>query len=1028
MDEQKAHKKAVKRAYKRARRRTVLLWKFLAVILILINLVVTPADVVLHLFNNTVAAFAGGTFWTLKNADPDAQYFTGDFDSVEAMAEYGLSVCQQVEAEGAVLLMNEQNALPLPAGARVSLFSSSSVNLVYSGTGSGNIGAGQSDTLRGALEKAGFSVNGSLWDFYLEGPGRDYVRDSGGFTSSAAVGEAPWSVYTDEVKDSFLQYGDAAIVVLSRVGGEGVDLAYQGTNYLALDANERDMMSNLARLKAGGVFQRIIVLINSANPLQVDFLKDNEYGVDGVLWIGNVGVSGVNAVAMILNGAVNPSGRLADTYCYDNMSSPAMCNFTPITYDGIQKGDIPDHARTYMIYQEGIYVGYKYYETRYEDTVMGTGYSGDYVYSDDVAFPFGCGLSYTTFEYSDMDVGYNASSKTYTVSVKVTNTGRITGKETVQIYAQTPYTDYDRENGIEKASVQLVGFGKTQELAPGASETLRITVNKRDLASYDAYGAGTYILDAGDYYLTAAADAHNAVNNILAAKGYAPPAAAPAGGSGDESGVDGEGSGEDAPGDTGETAPAIISEDMDGVGNAALTYTWTEDALDAATFARSANGTPIVNRLSSSDLNLYKGSDASVTWLSRNNWTRTMPTEDSLRIDLTEQLKRDLQDVQYDPADYPKTEMPVLAAKNGLTLYDMIGRDYDDPDWDTLLDQLTFDEMVSFLGDAFHWTMPLKSIQAPGTRDENGPQGLTASLLGSGATQMAATAFPSEDVMAATFNLELMAEVGKVIGNNCLSAGVACLYGPGNNIHRTPYGGRNFEYYSEDGFLSGKISAAEVAAIQAKGVQVVMKHFALNDCEQDRIGLGVWLTEQAAREIYLKAFQTPIEEGNGNGVMMAYTRWGARWSGGNQGLGQILRDEWGCTGMNISDNVLTTYVNGPDGLLAGTSIYNAMMPYITNALPKYKDDPVIVSAMREACHHNLYAIANSCGMNGVGEGTTVRPAQPILITLVTVGNCVTILLMTACIVMWILNIRKLHKMPEYLAYKEWELQEEQEEV
>lgn len=522
MDEQKAHKKAVKRAYKRARRRTVLLWKFLAVILILINLVVTPADVVLHLFDNTVAAFAGGAFWTLKNADPDAQYFTGDFDSVEAMAEYGLSVCQQVEAEGAVLLMNEQNALPLPAGARVSLFSSSSVNLVYSGTGSGNIGAGQSDTLRGALEKAGFSVNGSLWDFYLEGPGRDYVRDSGGFTSSAAVGEAPWSVYTDEVKDSFLQYGDAAIVVLSRVGGEGVDLAYQGTNYLALDANERDMMSNLARLKAGGVFQRIIVLINSANPLQVDFLKDNEYGVDGVLWIGNVGVSGVNAVAMILNGAVNPSGRLADTYCYDNMSSPAMCNFTPITYDGIQKGDIPDHARTYMIYQEGIYVGYKYYETRYEDTVMGTGYSGDYVYSDDVAFPFGCGLSYTTFEYSDMDVGYNASSKTYTVSVKVTNTGRITGKETVQIYAQTPYTDYDRENGIEKASVQLVGFGKTQELAPGASETLRITVNKRDLASYDAYGAGTYILDAGDYYLTAAADAHNAVNNILAAKGYAP--------------------------------------------------------------------------------------------------------------------------------------------------------------------------------------------------------------------------------------------------------------------------------------------------------------------------------------------------------------------------------------------------------------------------------------------------------------------------------------------------------------------------
>lgn len=271
--------------------------------------------------------------------------------------------------------------------------------------------------------------------------------------------------------------------------------------------------------------------------------------------------------------------------------------------------------------------------------------------------------------------------------------------------------------------------------------------------------------------------------------------------------------------------------------------------------------------------------------------------------------------------------------------------------------------------------------------------------------------------MAATFNVELMAEVGKVIGNNCLEAGIACLYGPGNNIHRTPYGGRNFEYYSEDGFLSGAICAPEVAAIQAKGVHVVMKHFALNDCEQDRIGLGVWLSEQAAREVYLKAFQAPIEEGDANGVMMAYTRWGAHWSGGSQGLGEVLREEWGCDGMNITDNVLTTFVNGPDGILAGTSIYDAMMPYVTQGLPKYKDDPVIVSAMREACRHNLYAIANSCGMNGVGADTTIKLTQPGAVTLAAAVNCVAVVLLAACAAMWIRGVGRLRKTPEYAAWK-----------
>ena len=567
----------------------------------------------------------------------------------------------------------------------------------------------------------------------------------------------------------------------------------------------------------------------------------------------------------------------------------------------------------------------------------------------------------------------------------MTNTGDVySGKETVQIYAQSPYTDYDRANGVEKPAVALCGFGKTGLLAPGASETLTITVDKRELASYDAYGAGTYILDAGEYYLTAATDAHNAVNNILAAKGY-----------------------------TAENTAGRMSAD----GDARLTYTWTQETLDTTTYAVSANGTAIENQLSDADLNLYAGSDAGVTYLSRSDWQGTFPQE-PVKLALTETMVRQLQDVQYDPANYDAAEMPTLGAQNGLKLYDMIGLDYDDPKWDQLLDQLTFDEMVSLIGDAFHWTMPVKSVEAPGTRDENGPQGLTASLLASDATQLDATAFTSEDVMAATFNAGLMYQVGKVIGNNCLQAGIACLYGPGNNIHRTPYGGRNFEYYSEDGFLSGKMSAAEVAGIQDKGVHVVMKHFALNDSEQDRIGLGVWVNEQAAREIYLKAFQAPIEEGGGNGVMTAYTRWGCIWSGGNKGLmSGILRGEWGCEGMNITDNVLTTYVNGVDGILAGVSIYDAMLPYVTDQLPRYENDAVIVNAMRQASHHNLYAIANSCGMNGVGANTTVKLTQPALLTVLTAVVCGLAALLLAGAALWIRGAARLRKCPEYAAYK-----------
>ncbi len=984
----KQERKAIKKAFKKAKRKTIQPWKGFAIFFLVLSLILGPATSVLAMFDNALAAFMGGDFWDVENEDPNAQYFTGDFDSDDARLEAGKEICYQVEAEGAALLMNN-GALPLAAGSKVSTVSTSSVNIVYGGTGSGNVDASKADSLKVALEKSGLEVNPTLWDFYTTGAGAAYSRDAGAGETAALmgsfnIGEAPWSVYTQDVTDSIATYGDAAIVTISRIGGEGADAKF---DYLQLDQNEKDMMAALAEMKEAGKIKSIILLINTSNALQVEFLKNNDYDIDAVLWIGGVGAYGTNAVTDILTGKVNPSGSLVDTYCYDNFSSPAMKNAVPVTYAGYDADaeNIPNYAETYLIYQEGIYVGYKYYETRYEDYVMGTGNAGDYAYGDDVAFPFGYGLSYTSFDYSGLTVEYNAETDQFEVTVTVTNNGDVAGKETVQVYSQAPYTAYDVDNGVEKASANLVGFGKTDVLEPSMSEEITVYVDKRDLASFDTYGEGTYILDDGDYFLTVATDSHDATNNFLAAKGFTPET------------TDGR---------------------MDAEGNAELTYKWTQDTFDAKTYAVSANGTEITNQLSLADPNLYEGTEGQeVTWLSRSDWTATYPADESIVLQLTELLIKDLQRTRYNAEDYEAVDMPTLGAENGLKLYDMIGLDYDDPQWDLLLDQLTYEEMCAMIGDSFHWRMPAASVQAPGSRDENGPQGLTVTLFGS-TLGVETTAFTSEDVMAATFNRELLYKVGNIIGNDCLAADVCCLYGPGANMHRMPYGGRNFEYYSEDGFLSGAICAAEVKGIQEKGVDVVIKHFALNDSEQDRIGLGVWLSEQAAREIYLKAYQEAFEESGANGVMTAYTRWGAVWSGGVKGLmTNILRKEWGNNGMSITDNVITPMVTGADGVMAGTTTYDAMLPNINNELPGYENDPVMVAAMREACHHNLYAMANSSVMNGIGPDTVIVAHELPLIGKVRTVFLVCLVLFLGFAVLWVLGSLKLKKTEQYASYK-----------
>lgn len=974
-----AERKSLKKAYKKAARKHFGLVRSLTALCLVGTMGFWFGTAVAAEVDNALGVFVAGEFWELKNEDDSAVYYESDFDSTEEMLEYGSDICRQVEAEGAVLLINKKNTLPLAVGNKVSCFSTSSVNLVYGGTGTGSVDVSKVGTLKSALEAEGFEVNDTLWDFYETGAASKYKRPKVGYIPvKSEVHEAPWSLYTDDVLNSVADYGDAAIVVLSRVGGEHYDLEYETYNYLALDENERNMLENVCKMRDEGKVKKIVVLINSTNALQMDFL--NDFDIDACLWIGGVGESGTQAVAQILSGKVNPSGSLADTYCYDNFSAPAMWNFKSTVYEGYENGIIPSNAETYMIYQEGIYVGYKYYETRYEDFVMGKGNAGDYDYSSTVAFPFGYGLSYSKFKYSDLKVKYNAGTKQYKIDVTVTNTGKAAGKETVQVYLQSPYTAYDIENGVEKASVSLCGFEKTVLLEPGASQRVTIAVNRSDIASYDAYGAGTYILDAGNYYFTVATDAHNAVNNILAAKGY---------------------------------TPENTDNRMTSAGNKALTYKFTQKKLDTTSCAVSANGTQITNQLSDADPNLYSGSSSKVTWLSRNDWEGTFPRE-IVKLALTEILIDDLQANLYDPDDYEAVEMPTMGADNGLKLYDLIGKDYDAPEWELLLDQLSFDDMVTLITDAFHFHMAVESINAPGSRDENGPQGLNNSFI---AEESYGTAFPTGDVVAATFNKKLVYAVGNVIGNNCIMSDVDCLYGPGANIHRTPYGGRNFEYYSEDGYLSGIMCAEAVRGIEEKGINTIIKHFALNDCEADRIGLGVWLNEQAAREIYLKAFQAAFEQSDANGVMAAYTRWGAVWSGAyDELMTNILREEWGNNGWSISDNVRTTMITFADGILAGTTTFDAPLPLLLNP-NQYKDDAVIVNAMREAGHRNLYALANSAAMNGIGADTEVEVVEYFMITLFRVIAGIFFMLAIPFAIVWYRRYEIFVGTEEYRQYK-----------
>ncbi len=861
----------------------------------------------------------------------DADYFTSDFSSDADRQAHLADVGTRISAEGITLLEND-GALPLAGGARVSVFGQSAVDPVYGGTGAGSLDVSQAVTLEDSLTDAGFELNPTLWDFYASGGGKEYRRTVPDVYGEGefAVNEVPQSAYTDEVRASYADYADAAVVVLGRSGGESKDLiatedSGPGT-YLQPTAEERELLATVT-----AEFDTVVVLLNTQNPVELGVLE--EFPVSAALWVGAFGQTGAAAVGQVLSGEVNPSGALVDTYAYDSLSAPSTANLG--SYD-IANSQV-DRGDKYMVYAEGVYVGYRYYETRYEDAVLGTGNAGDFDYAAEVQYPFGHGESYTTFDWSGYTV--TEGDDAFEVAVTVTNSGDVAGKDVVQVYLQQPYTDEDRQHGIEKPAVELAGYAKTEALEPGASETVTVSVPRELMKSYDADGAGTYVVGAGDYYLAAGTDAHVALNNILAAKG------------------------------------ATTADGMDADGDAGFTHEITVADRDTTTYATSvATGEAVTNQFEGADLRTY---DEGFTYLSRSDWTGTWPaTYSDGSWTAPEQL---LLDLEIPDAEDPQAEEPVLGtvddAYGELNAAMLIGEDYDAPAWDALLGQMTATEMDELVRIGGYATKRVDSIQLPATVDKDGPAGISDTLVGG----QSGMGYPPAIVLASTFNTELAEEFGAAIGEDSLDLGVAGWYGPAMNIHRSPYSGRNFEYFSEDARLSGVMSAAVVAGAQSKGVLVFMKHFALNDQETDRIGLATFADEQAIRQLYLAPFEVAVRDGGARGAMAGMNRLGATWAGAEAGLmTATLRDEWGFQGVVVTDQAsfdVFAYEDLRAGLAAGTDLW-----LNTDAtLWKLSDDemtPTVLANMQRASHNIAYAVAHSNAMNGLSAGSELVAVTP----------------------------------------------------
>lgn len=835
--------------------------------------------------------------------------------------------------EGFVLLKNENAALPMNKGARISVFSKNSVNLSYGGSGSGGFDTSNNKNLYESLNEAGFVTNPTLKNFYessQSGPVRTANSSDldNGDNQKIATAETPQNKYTDAVRNSYADYSDAALVVITRIGGEGFDLPrYQGdsegavspdSHYLELDQNEIDLLTAVT----DGTFKRVVVVFNTPSSFEATFLKDSAYAafadkIDAAVWIGFTGSNGITALGEILNGDVNPSGRLVDTWAADFTKNPSFVNFGT--------GCLPDTTDKYdggmyysVDYEEGIYVGYRYYETRGET-------DGENWYNANVVYPFGYGLSYTTFDWTvgDASASEIELGTTITVPVTVKNTGSVAGKDVVQLYASAPYT----LGGIEKAHKVLVGFAKTKLLQPGESETVTVSFDPYSAASYDyrdanSNGFSGYELEAGEYTLYISRNAHE-------------------------------------------------SEKAIALNLAADVQIGTDPTTDSE----------VVNRYTDSE-NFLDSDWQLDTMLSRADWEGTWPTPQTAQQHAgTDRLYEEIRSEEHNnPTDFDSEEYPWFGEEPTLTLRDLLPSaeaegyepvvSYDDERWEELMMGCDEEEMIALINNGAYHTLAMESVGLPATIHGDGPSGFTCFMS---KEQVNGTCqYVSEPVMASTWNINLMNELGEAIGeegtigDKATGQPYSSIYAPGVNIHRSPFGGRCSEYFSEDPFISGMMGAAEVQGIQSRGVLPTVKHFVANEQETHRsIGGDLsWLSEQALREIYLKPFEYTVKLGETRGIMTSFNRIGTRWTGGDYRLlTEILRNEWGFNGLVICDfNTIPQYMIPRMMFYAGGSLDLATQQsamWMDCDTSDAGDAIVLMRAVKDV----MYALVNSNAMN-----------------------------------------------------------------
>ena len=919
----------------------------------------------------------------------DTEYYKRKTRSIDTFMEQKLSLIEELTDEGIVLLKNN-GALPIAPKGKVTLLGKASAALVYGGS-SGNAAIGNMGnssinwTLKRGMEEVGFQVNPSVWSYY-ESQGLSYTATPDAEPDASAIPQTDLG-----------DYADAAIVVLSRVSGEGGD---EPDGYYELHEKELALVQ-----KAAEISENVIVIINSPSAVAINALVEDGQ-VDAILQIGGVGSRGSKSIAKVLDGTVNPSGRLTNIYASDSRSSAAYqmagttayANADAITAAADPVLGVGAGGTKYTVFGEGIYVGYKYYETRYEDCVLGQGGASSGVgafrsadawsYQDEVDYAFGHGLSYTTFTQEIAD--FSVTDGVINMSVKVKNTGDKAGKDVVQLYVQSPYTEYDKQHGVEKSAIQLVTFGKTGLLQPGQEETVRLKMDLYNIASYDAKGEKTWILDAGDYYFAIGADSHAALNNVLAAKGK------------------------------------TVADGMTAEGDKALVRTWNNAKLsrvDTKAFSdrgfTTENGLfhnntekEMTNLLDSADLNNLLG-DGAMVYLSRSDWEGTWPKGLPAITASQEMIDR----ITFRTVYTPGVEVGDSFTYGANTAYSIalaIGKDYDDPIWDQLLDQMMVEEMIATVGKNFGAIDPILGLSFPGTSDNDGvgsgpavnylsefDQGSTVFEGVARYSALDARMYPSQTVEASTWNQALIYRTGEMMSEDCYYTGLDSLWGPGLNMHRHPYAGRNFEYFSEDSMVSYIMGAQIVAGVQSNGVVAGPKHFAFNDQETDRYGYAVYVNEQAAREHSLRGFEGAVAVAKAKNIMTALNRIGTDWIGVSTAVqNDLLRDEWGFLGYTITDNALEPYMCGRSIALGTDKLM--LLPGNNRSAELNKDallkDATLFAGVREAVHRILYTFVNSKAMNGVStniEVVTITPWwQTALIDVNIILGCLLLLGLT----------------------------------